>query len=147
MTSLKLTSWQLTKLFAVPSRQKWAGDVQIFIDILLPPMMSACACVCDQWRRSVPMRSLLWQPRPSITTPAFSAGDHGAPHTSQLHTCHVSRVSTPALTIGSNIPIRGFVVKKVCQWKTAFQFQDEGTNYTIILWPCNTEHLYSVQTL
>ena len=81
------------------------------------------------------MRSLLWQPRPSITTPAFSAGDHGAPHTSQLHTCHVSRVSTPALTY---ITIWGFVVKKVFQWKTAFQ--NEGTN-TIT---CNTEHLYSV---
>ena len=89
------------------------------------------------------MRSLLWQPRPSITTPAFSAGDHGAPHTSQLHTCHVSRVSTPALTIGSNITIRGFVVKKVFQWKTAFQFQDEGTNFTIILRPpCTIAHLY-----
>ena len=53
------------------------------------------------------MRSLLWQPRPSITTPAFSAGDHGAPHTSQLHTCHVSRVSTPALTNGSAISQSG----------------------------------------
>ena len=59
-------------------------------------------------------------------------------HSCTRVTCHVSRVSTPALTIGSNITIRGFVVKKVFQWKTAFQ--NEGTN-TIT---CNTEHLYSV---
>ena len=58
-------------------------------------------------------------------------------HVSRV-TCHVSRVSTPALTY---ITIWGFVVKKVFQWKTAFQ--NEGTN-TIT---CNTEHLYSVQTL
>ena len=106
MTSLKLTSWQLTKLFAFPSRQKWAEDLQSVIVILLPPMMSAR--VCDQWRRSVPMRSLLWQPRPSITTPAFSAVTH---HSYTPVTCHVSP-PCPDHRIG-NLTIRGFVVNQL----------------------------------